>query len=89
MPDAIPARGQSIDAVVANFQRRIMQDALSEATALYWLRRADQLEAARPRPGDFHGAATREDLSARHATLTLAALNCRRHAELLRGSRGL
>lgn len=30
---------------VANFRRRVLQDALSEATAAYWTKRAEQFEA--------------------------------------------
>lgn len=28
-----------------NFQRRVFQDALAEATSAYWMRRAEQFEA--------------------------------------------
>jgi hypothetical protein len=40
---------------VEHFQHRVIQDALAEATAAYWRRRADQFDAAQPRPGDYLG----------------------------------
>ena len=67
-----------------DFARRVIQDALAEATAAYWMRRADQLENARPRPGEFHGNASAEELNARDERLAALAENCRHHAELLR-----
>lgn len=45
---------------VEHFQRRVIQDALSEATGDYWRRRGAALAAARPRPGDFNGHVSRE-----------------------------
>lgn len=64
------------------FTLRNLQDATVSATSSYWEARAAVLEAARPRPGDFHGEATSEALGARHARLTADALECRRHAKL-------
>ena len=49
---------------VEHFGARVLQDALAEATANYWLRRAEVFDNAKPRPGEFHGEATSEDLSA-------------------------
>jgi hypothetical protein len=41
---------------LAHFQARVVQDALNEASAAYWLRRADAYEAAaHPRPADWLG----------------------------------
>jgi hypothetical protein len=34
-----------LDAYVQHFRERVLQDALAEATAAYWLRRAAQFEA--------------------------------------------
>jgi len=34
-----------------HFRARVLQDALNEATAAYWLRRAETFEDARTRPG--------------------------------------
>lgn len=42
---------------VEHFQRRVLQDAMTDATAAYWRRRADTFEWARPRPGDHLGTA--------------------------------
>lgn len=63
-----------------HFRARVLQDALTEATAVYWERRAVQLDqAAEPRPRD-RGPADPE----RQARLTEAAAACRRHAWLIR-----
>lgn len=67
-----------------HFRARLLQDALTEATAQYWLRRADQLAAGAPRPDDFHGQATPEELADRAQRAKAAAEACRRHARLLR-----
>lgn len=40
---------------VDHFQRRVIADALLDASATRWLQRADEFEAARPRLGDYHG----------------------------------
>lgn len=66
------------------FQRDVILDSLQEATACYWERRADQLQTACHKDGDFVGAASPEQIAARDAGLILAATNCRRHARILR-----
>lgn len=63
---------------------RSVQESITAAQPCTWDKRAEQLENARPRPGDFHGQATREDLAERYARLTEQAAACREHAELLR-----
>lgn len=73
-----------LDDYLTNFAARVMQDAMSEATSAYWLRRAAQFEAARPRPGEFHGRATPEKLRAQDARLARTAEMCRRRADLTR-----
>lgn len=65
---------------VEHFRARVLQDALTEATAAYWLRRARQFEAARPRPGDYHGAATVDELRDGWRRLTGVAQACRNRA---------
>jgi hypothetical protein len=65
---------------VEHFRARVLQDALNEATASYWLRRARQFEAARPEPDEFHGEATRLQLRAKWYELTEAAEACRHRA---------
>ena len=62
---------------------RVLQDALTEATAEYWLRRADQFEAAAPKLGGYHGHATREELNEAWTRCHATAAACRRHAELI------
>jgi hypothetical protein len=69
---------------VEHFRRRVLQDALAEATSGYWLRRAEALERARPRVGDYPGRASAGDLVARWQELTDIALACRRAATLAR-----
>lgn len=65
------------------FTRRLLQDALAQATRDYWLRRADDFEAAKPvEPvGGFRDpAAAREQWRRCHET----AKACRYAAELAR-----
>jgi hypothetical protein len=66
------------------FRARVLQDALTEATAQYWLHRAYQFQQAAPRRGDFHGNATVEELRHRWRECMDTAQACLRHAELLR-----
>lgn len=67
---------------VDHFQRRVVQDALADGERGYWLRRSRVFEWARPKRDDYHGRATREDLTRRDAALAEAAENCRRRAGL-------
>lgn len=71
--------GQYLD----HFQRRVLQDALAEATAAYWLRRAEDFERAKPvePPEGFTDVeAAREQWRRCHET----AQACRHAAELAR-----
>lgn len=68
---------------LTRFTVRAVQQMIAEAAPWWWLKRAEHLEEARPRPGDFHGRATPEELAARHARLTEAAAACREHAAFL------
>jgi hypothetical protein len=61
---------------------RALTDAWLEGTALYWRGRAVQLEAARPRRGDFTGHASAAEVRARWDRLTEAAAACRTRAAL-------
>lgn len=66
-----------------HFRARVLQDALNEATAAYWLRRAAAFDNARSRPGDFPGTHTTPE--ARHThdkALDDLAAACRAHASL-------
>lgn len=67
---------------VDRFAERVVQDALNEATAIHWRRRADQLEAARSRPGDYIGLATVEEIAVRDARLSERARACRAASEI-------
>ena len=70
---------------VEHFRQRVLQDALTEATAAYWVRRSWQYERSRPKPGQFTGQATPEEIAALDADLAAKALNCRRKARLMVG----
>lgn len=69
---------------LADFAARVVQDALTAARPAHWLRRAAEFEAARPRPGDYHGQATPDEIAALDDRLALIAEQCRLHADLLR-----
>lgn len=63
---------------------RFVQEILAAAVPSFWERRAEALEAARPRPGEFHGKATAAELRERDEALAEAAAACREHAEVVR-----
>lgn len=67
-------------AYVEHFQNRCLQEALATATATFWERRATEFEAARPRMGDHHGKASRDELRERYDRLTAMAEACRNRA---------
>lgn len=73
-------RRRDLDDYIAHFRARVLQDALAQATAAYWRRRAEVWEAARPRPGDFTGAATTEELAEANMRCAATALACRQRA---------
>lgn len=75
-----------------HFAARVMQDALANASAGYFLHRAEQLELCLSRAGDYEGdkhatpaeKATRDQQRAdRDARLRADIERCRRHAGLL------
>jgi len=70
--------GQSLE----NFARRLLTDCLNEATRTYWLKRAQDFENAKPRPGEYQGTSTREELRARWLWLDEIARACRARAEI-------
>jgi hypothetical protein len=72
---------QAVDSL-EHHQRRVLVEGLLDGWGPYWERRARTLEAARPRAGDFHGHASREDLRARYDRLTEAAQACRARAQV-------
>lgn len=73
-------RAQSLD--LDHFRHRVLQDALAEATAQYWRRRARALEQALSRPGDYPGRATTEQIAERDERLRAAILACSSRAQM-------
>lgn len=66
------------------FARRVLADALCEASAKYWEHRAETFEWCAPRADDYHGQATRDELNAAWLRCMADARRCRAHAALLR-----
>ena len=64
-------------------RRRVVQDALNDALACTWRRRAELLEWARPRPGEYVGQVTADELAARDRRLAAQAQAARNKAILL------
>jgi hypothetical protein len=79
-----PGRRLHLD--LDQFRARVLQDALTEATAQYWIHRAHQFEDAAPRVGEFHGKATPDELRQRWYACMATATACRRHADLIRSN---
>jgi benzoyl-CoA reductase/2-hydroxyglutaryl-CoA dehydratase subunit BcrC/BadD/HgdB len=73
----------SID--IDHFRARILQDALTEATAQYWAHRAYQFQQAAPRLDEYRGNATREELNEACTRCHATSQACLQHADLLRG----
>lgn len=67
-----------------HFQHRVVQDALKDAHPGYWLHRARIFENARPRPDDYTGNATPEDIAALDQRLAESAAACRARAQVHR-----
>lgn len=66
-----------------HFARRIIADAVNEASAAYWRRRAAAFERAMARPGDFTGLCSVEQIEANNAKLAETAAACRAHAQVV------
>jgi hypothetical protein len=77
--------GSVIQIDIDHFRARILQDALTEATAQYWVHRAHQFQQAAPRLGEFHGNATREELNEAWTRCHATTAACLQHADLIRG----
>jgi hypothetical protein len=69
---------------IDHFRARVLQDALTEATAHYWVHRAHQFQQAAPTVGEFHGQATRDELNQRWLECMATTQACLNHAELIR-----
>jgi hypothetical protein len=76
-----------IDIDIDHFRARLLQDCLTEATAGYWVHRAYQFQEAAPKPGEFHGNASRAQLAAARTRCQAIALACRRRAQLIMDGR--
>lgn len=61
---------------------RVVQQAFTDALRWSWEQRADEFEAARPKRGEFHGNATREELLDRDRRLAEIAQACRNRASI-------
>lgn len=66
---------------VDHFQRRVLRQAIYDATAAYWRARAEVFEAARPRPDDYRGRATELDLREADRRCREAAQACLARAQ--------
>lgn len=73
--------GQALD--LEHFRARVLQDALDQATVAHWIARHAALSASLPRPGDFVGRASAEELNAREARTRAALTAIERHVYLL------
>jgi hypothetical protein len=79
-----PSSFDALAALLGPFGRRCVEEAITQAMPAHWEHRAEQLEAARPRLGDFLGKSTLEERARRDRDLAEAAAACREHAQLLR-----
>lgn len=66
-----------------HFARRVILDAIHDASRSWWLKRAEDFERAKPVPGEYHGRATREQLRARWQWCHETAQACRNKAALV------
>ena len=66
-----------------HFGRRVLLDALTEASATYWRRRAEALRAARHRVGDYLPPDRLEAARAKWRQLTEAAAACDARARFI------
>ena len=62
---------------------RAVQEAVSNAAAYTWTRRAEAYESALSRDGDFRGQATAEQIAERDRRLAAQARACRAKSTLL------
>ena len=69
---------------IDHFRGRILQDAITEATAQHWVHRAHQFQQAAPKLGEYHGQATRDELNQRWLECMATSQACLDHAELIR-----
>ena len=77
-----------IEGAAEQIRLRFLQDAFTQARAAQWRKRAETFEWCRPRPTDFNGRATADELAQRDARLARLARLCRFHARLIETSNG-
>lgn len=75
------ALGQLLD--LQHFRARVLQDALDQATIGHWIARHAALSAALPRPGDYAGGASPDELNARESRVRRELQAVERHIHLL------
>ena len=75
---SLPSIAPGID----RFVRDMLAEVLLAADSQWWQRRAGDLEAAKPRPDEYHGRATREELSEAWRRCHAAAEACRLRARM-------
>lgn len=81
MHEPTSALGQLLD--LEHFRARVLQDALDQATVAHWIGRHAALSASLPRPGDYIGQASPEELNAREARVRRELEAVDRHIHLL------
>jgi len=81
MAEPTTALGHVLD--LEHFRARVLQDALDQATVSYWIGRHAALSASLPRPGDYVGRASAEELNAREARVRRELQAIERHVYLL------
>ena len=82
--DSMAARpARSVVTYAEHFARRVLLDAINEATADYWRRRAEALRGARHRVGDYLPPGRLQAARARWAELTAIADACEAKADFI------
>jgi hypothetical protein len=69
-------------------RRRGVQEAISQVQAWWWAMRAEHFDRARPRPDDYNGAATLNELAAANERCRGIAQPCRAKAALIKYEQG-
>ena len=86
-PEALRQLLHQIDVQEA-VRRRAVQQAILHAEAAYWRRRAADFEWARPRPDDFNGQATPEELAEADRRCCATRDACLSKAQLIEAEAG-
>lgn len=67
-----------------HFRRRVIQDAMAEATACYWERRAGTFEACMIQPDDYTGGLTPEEIEQSNRRIENIIEACLNKARVIR-----